>query len=118
MSCGRNYVPVVFDFEGPRSRDLIETIALLANLARFVVVDLSDPRSVPAELECISSQLPSVPLAPVLRIGQEPYAVFEHVARRGQVLEVLTYADIQELESVVKDKVIPAAEERCRLARH
>ncbi len=106
------YVPVVFDFEGPRSRDVLETVALLAGLARFVVVDLSDPRSVPAELECIASQLPSVPVAPVLRIGQQPYRVFEHVSRRSQVLEVLTYADTRELESIVRDSVIPLAEQR------
>ena len=49
----RNLVPIVFDFDGPRNRDLTETISTLAHLSRAIVADLTDPRSVPHELMAV-----------------------------------------------------------------
>jgi uncharacterized protein YjbI with pentapeptide repeats len=43
---GRDYVPVVFDFEKPKSQTTINTIMLLARMARFVIADISDAKSV------------------------------------------------------------------------
>src|SRR5207302_140990 len=41
-----NYSPIVFDFDKPESQTMIETISTLAHLPRFIIVDLTDPRSV------------------------------------------------------------------------
>ena len=49
----RNYVPVVFDFEKPRSGTTINTVTLLARMARFVIADISDAKSVLQELQAI-----------------------------------------------------------------
>ena len=46
----RKYLPILFDFEKPRSRNTDETITLLARMARFVVADISDAKSVLQEL--------------------------------------------------------------------
>jgi uncharacterized protein YjbI with pentapeptide repeats len=46
----RDYLPVLFDFEKPASKDLTGTISTLANIARFIIADLTDPSSVPHEL--------------------------------------------------------------------
>jgi hypothetical protein len=54
----RNYVPMLFDFEKPRSRDTDETITLLARMARFIVADISDAKSVLQELRGIVPDLP------------------------------------------------------------
>jgi hypothetical protein len=44
---------VLFDFEKPESKDLTGTMTTLANMARFVIADLTDPSSVPHELATI-----------------------------------------------------------------
>src|SRR6516164_1456848 len=49
----RNYLPILFDFNPSTARDLIETISLLARMARFIIADLTDPSSIPQELEAI-----------------------------------------------------------------
>jgi hypothetical protein len=41
----RNYLPILFDFSVPATRDITETISLLARMARFVVADITDARS-------------------------------------------------------------------------
>jgi hypothetical protein len=44
------YIPILFDFEKPSHRDLQETIVTLAGLSRFIIADISDPKSIPQEL--------------------------------------------------------------------
>jgi hypothetical protein len=61
----RDYLPILFDFEKPRSRDTDETITLLARMARFVIADISDAKAVLQELRAIVPDLPSVPVQPI-----------------------------------------------------
>ena len=68
------YSPVLFDFEKPASRDLTETIRTLAGLARFVIADITDAKSIPQELMAIVPSYPSVPVQPVLLSSQNDTA--------------------------------------------
>ena len=40
-----NFVPMMFDFERPSQRDFTETIETLAGLSRFIVADITNPKS-------------------------------------------------------------------------
>src|SRR5258708_13781343 len=48
-----DYLPILFDFEKPSSRNFTETVRTLAHLSRFIIADLTDPSSVPHELATI-----------------------------------------------------------------
>jgi hypothetical protein len=90
-------VPILFDFEGPRNRDITETLSTLAHLACAVIADLSDARSVPHELTTIIPNLPSVPLQPIIARSAVEYGMFEHFRKYPWVRETFCYADGRDL---------------------
>lgn len=87
----RGLLPVIFDFDRPATRTLMETVTTLARLSRFVVADISDPSSVPQELYGIVTTTPSVPLLPLLCEGQRPWAMFESLRPYPWVRPLLRY---------------------------
>jgi hypothetical protein len=93
----RDYLPVLFDFDKSASRDNSETISLLAHMARFVIADITDARSIPRELMVIAPSLPSVPIQPLLQEGAGKYGMFEHFRRYSWVLKEHVYASSQQL---------------------
>ena len=110
----RNYVPILFDFDQPAARDTHETITLLARLARFVIADITEPRSIPQELVSIVEALPSLPVQPLLKAGSEPWGMFDHVRRYPWVLPVQEYDQLNDLLASLGDKVIGPAEQKAK----
>ena len=106
----RNYLPILFDFEGPTSRDITETLRILAGMARFVIADLSEPRSIPQELMAIVPALPSVPVQPILLRSEREYGMYEHFTRYPWVLPIQAYDRLEDLLASLADKVIAPAE--------
>jgi uncharacterized protein YjbI with pentapeptide repeats len=102
----RGYVPVVFDFEGSTSRTTDETITLLARLARFVIVDISDAKSVLQELRGIVPDNPSLPVQPIIDAAQEEPGMFDFFKRYPWFLEVHRYDNPGQLLGDLKDWVI------------
>lgn len=91
------YIPILVDFEKPRNRDLTETVSTIAHLARLVIADLTDARSVPHELAVTIPNLPSVRFQPICALGEDEYGMFEHFKSMEHVSETLWYDSPQTL---------------------
>jgi hypothetical protein len=113
----RGYLPILFDFEKPSTRDTHETIITLASIARFIVADITDPKSIPQELGSIVPNFPSVPVQPVLQTGYEPWGMYDHISRYPWVLPLVRYVDQEALMKELEANVIGLAEERAREQR-
>jgi Pentapeptide repeats (8 copies) len=105
----RDYLPILFDFAVPATRDITETVSLLARMARFIIADLSDPSSIPKELEAIVPTL-AVPVQPLLEGSSRPYAMFKDYWKYEWVLPVYRYEGLEPLLATLADKVIAPAE--------
>ena len=92
------YVPVLFDFEKPSNRDLTETVLTIANLAKFVVADISEPRSIPQELMAISGTLRSVIVQPVIHFSEQPYGMLDDLLTYPNFLPIIRYESLDTLD--------------------
>jgi uncharacterized protein YjbI with pentapeptide repeats len=111
------YVPILFDFEPSASRDLTETVTLLARMARFIIADLTDPKSIPQELTLIIPDLPSVPVQPIILSSQREYAMYEHWRRYPWVQAIQTYDAVDDLLAGLGDRVIAPSERAIEKAK-
>ena len=109
-----NYLPVLFDFDKPASRDITETVRTLAHLARFIIADLTEPRSIPQELQAIVPGL-AVPVQPLLLEGSTgEYGMFQDLRKYDWVLEVHRYDSLEGLLASLGDRVIAPAEAKAK----
>src|SRR5262249_49465946 len=111
----RNYVPILFDFELPARQNITETVTLLARMARFIIADLTDPSSIPQELQAI---IPSVrvPVQPLLLEGSSLYSMFKDFDPQDfhWVLPVYRYKEPEHLLATLAKNVIAPAEGKVR----
>jgi hypothetical protein len=105
-----DYLPILFDFDQPAQRSVQETVSTLAHMARFVLADITDPRSIPQELAAIVPQLPSVPVQPLLHVSGTPWGMWEHFPRYPWVLPIHRYEDAESLLTSLASAVIAPAE--------
>ncbi len=110
----RDLLPILFDFDKPLQRDITETVSTLAHIARFVIADITDAKSIPQELQRIVPDLPSVPVQPLLQVSEGEYGMFEHFKRYPWVLSVHRYQNAGDLIANLADKVIEPAEAKAK----
>jgi hypothetical protein len=110
----RDYLPVLFDFEKTSSQTTIETVSTLAHMARFVVADLTDAKSVLQELQAIVPLRPSVAVQPLLLASQEEPGMLDFLRAFRCVLEPHRYATQQTLLAELDRMVIAPAEAKVK----
>jgi uncharacterized protein YjbI with pentapeptide repeats len=106
----REYLPILFDFDKPSSRNTDETITLLARMARFIVADISDAKSVLQELRAIVPDVPSLPVQPIILAMQDEPGMFDFYRNFRSFLKVHRYTSQEELIADLGEKVIRPAE--------
>jgi uncharacterized protein YjbI with pentapeptide repeats len=109
----RDYLPILFDFAVPTTRDITETVSLLARMARFIIADLTDPSSIPKELEVIVPHL-AVPVQPLLEGSSRPYAMFKDYWKYDWVLPPYQYEGVEPLLATLAERVIAPAEAKVK----
>ena len=86
-------------------------------MARFVIADISDAKSVLQELRGIVPELPNVPVQPVIIASQDEPGMFDHFRRYPWFLKVHRYDTPTQLLSELSDRVIKPSEAKVRELR-
>jgi pentapeptide repeat protein len=111
------YLPMVFDFEEPQNRDLIETVAILAGLSRFIIADLTHPRSTPLESHLIIPDM-AVPFVPIIRGIGDPFSMFVALQRKYPwVADLVRYTTERDLLRRLQPDIVKPAEALARTLR-
>jgi hypothetical protein len=109
----RDFLPMVFNFDKPEVKDFTETVRLLAGLSHFVIVDITNPRSAPLELQAIVPEY-MIPFVPIIEKGEEPFAMFTDlwIKHREWVLDPIRYPSVDRLIQVLDTEIVRPAQAR------
>lgn len=105
-----NLLPIVFDFERATEKDVTETVKILAGLSRFVIADITSPKSSPLELQ---ATIPNymVPFVTIIQEGEAPFSMFTDLWKKYDkwVLKPLEYPSLEILLANFKKGIINRA---------
>jgi hypothetical protein len=109
----RDYVPIVFNFDKPETKDFTETVRLLAGLSKFIVADITNPKSSPLELQAMVPEI-MVPFQPIIQKGETPFAMLQDlwIKHRDWVFEPIYYSSVEALIGSLDEKIVRPAQAR------
>ena len=104
---------MVFNFDKPQTKGFTETVRLLAGMSRFVIADITNPRSARLELQATVPEF-MVPFVPILAKGEEPFAMLRDlkINHADRVLDVIRYSSVNRLIAVLDTDIIGPAQEK------
>jgi len=106
-----NYLPILFDFTRSPNQATLETIKTLAGMARFVIADLTDARSVLMELGAIVPAFPSVAVRLMVKKSEPEYGMLDSIRLHRSVVEnTYAYEDEKGVIVSIKENIIAPAE--------
>jgi hypothetical protein len=114
---GRSFMPMFFDLDRPSESDFKETIMILALISVFIIVDITDPRTSPLELNFILPNY-SIPTVPIIQRGELPFPMFADLQRKYPwVLPTIAYDSVNNLVAAFDQAIVlPALKNRDELA--
>ena len=101
----KNYLPILFDFEKPLNRDLTETVITLVSLSKLIICDLTNPACIPQELYATIPHFKSIPFQPIIKNGENIYAMFESLQAYPWVKPVIKYDSVDDLLNKITDVI-------------
>jgi hypothetical protein len=106
-------VPIVFNFDKPETKGFTETVRLLAGMSRFVIADITNPRSAPLELQATVPEC-MIPFVPILEKSEEPFAMLRdlQINYPDRVFKVIRYPSVDRLVEVLDSKIVKPAQAR------
>lgn len=104
------YKPILFDFPKFSALRFTETAVTVAHLARFVVAELSDAKSVPQELTAIVPHCPSTPVQPILHSSANLWSLADDLSVYPWYLPLYQYKDVEQLTEQIQPCIIEPAE--------
>ena len=109
----RGYLPIVFNFDKPETKDFTETVRLLAGMSKFVIADLTSPKSAPYELGAIVSQT-MIPFQPIITAGETPFAMLRDLLTSypDRVFQPIEYPSVDRLVETMDAEINGPAETR------
>ena len=109
----RGYLPIVFNFDKPETKDFTETVRLLAGMSKFVIADITNPKSAPLELQATVPEI-MVPFQPIIEQGEKPFAMLQDlwIKHRDWVFEPIEYSSVDRLIETMDAEIIEPAETR------
>jgi len=112
----RDFLPVLFDFDKPHGQTTLEAVSTLAHMARFIIADITDAKSVLQELQAIVPNNPSLPIQPILLASQEEPGMFDFFRRFPWFLKTFMYEQPKKLlDSLEAEVIVPAETEAKKL---
>jgi Pentapeptide repeats (8 copies) len=109
----RGYLPIIFNFDKPETKNFTETVRLLAGMSHFVIADVTNPKSAPLELQATVPEV-MVPFRPIIQEGEKPFSMLEDlwIQHRDWVFEPLYYSSLDALVRALDEKIIEPAKAR------
>jgi uncharacterized protein YjbI with pentapeptide repeats len=109
----RGYLPIVFNFDKPETKDFMETVRLLAGLSKFVIADITNPKSTPLELQATVPEM-MIPFQPIIQQGEQPFAMLQDlwIKHREWVFQPIEYSSVDRLIEAFDGEIIAPAETR------
>ena len=110
----RGYLRYRVQLRQARERsDFTETVRLLAGLSKFVIADLTSPKSAPYELGAIVSQT-MIPFQPIITAGETPFAMLRDLltSYSDRVFQPIEYPSVDRLIETMDAEIIGPAETR------
>lgn len=112
------YLPIIFDFERPPDRDTTETVKVLAGLSLFVIADITNPMSVPLELQATAPDY-MIPFVTMVEKDKRVFGMFDDLPKKYHwVLALLEYQDVDTLLATFEENVVSPALTKVAQIRH